>query len=503
MGWFDGLKRAVGAKKGGLSVPPLYYPSSDVSPDMVSTQADYPGGQSTGQSPIGGFLGNMSPETLAAPSSLERNGDSAVGTIARSIAAKRAEEARMQAQAQKAQAWDALVTAAKRTQQADPSLLAPTEPKKLTDSQTMIPAGIGVLATLLGARPQYVMPALQNVYGAFQGQNREAAQRQDLANQAKYRQQQGTAQTEYDLAKLGYQGALSDAEIAARNEGDVLQEEVKGQNALDLQRAKDKAAVDRFERELAALPEKKAAEYRGAYEAAIGFGYTPEQAASHAMSKLYQARASGELDVEKAADLKGTRDARIAKMKSATGLDDAQAEHWAKRTENYDEESAIKMALLGLNIEKARIALPGIARDNSPEKSEYDGVKEEYSRVERELDRWSKQLKEANSALNDPIKGSILRSTNPDEFARLTESKREAESAIKAARVKIDTLEKRMSALQKRIVRPQMRPSGGRPAPMGGFVPVDPGYVAPEGKGGMVKFDPSKIKTAADVLKYL
>lgn len=491
MDWLAGLRdRIAGAKSGAASAPSVYYDRPDVQPDYSAAPDGYPQPAPSG-SAMGGMLGGMTQESLSAPSSLERNQGTAVGTMGAQML-RRAQDAKAQAMRQMEESWAGLEDAARKLQSPDTSLLTPTAPRGLTDSEKYIPAGIAALFTALGARPQYVIPSLQNVYGSFTRSNAEDAQRQDAANLAKYRQQSGSAQTGYELAKLRYGSANQSYQGASQTEGDLMDRVLTGENALDLQRQKAQDAAVKFEREMAALPEKAAAKYRGVYEFNKSHGASDEQAMSLAMAEFYKDKSAGDLNVVKGQDIVATRDARIQALKSGAGLKDEQAAYWAKRTENYDDESAIRMAILGITFQRYEDGRPGVIRENSPEKSEYDSAKEEYGRIERDYNRWAAQEKEAKKTASDFMVG-------PEDKARAQEALKEAQDGIKAAKSKMADLDAKLKSLSKRIAQ-KSAPSGKRPASMEGYVPLDPMKADPSLKGKIGAFKP---QTAADVLDLL
>lgn len=377
-----------------------------------------------------------------------------------------------------------------------------TEPDKLNTSQALIPLGIGILARLAGAHGDAVNRAVANAWQGFHNQSVERAKRKDALNAQTFQADQQRLANEADIAGLEYKAQQGDLEAQRELQSKLAVIDAEGKQKADLQRQKDDAAVQKFNRELAALPEKASAKYKGIYQAALSMGQTPEQAAAFAMSEQYKDIASGKLDEERTKDIQLTRDARISKIKASTGVDDARAKLLEKEYENFDDVQAVKLALLKTQIESLGLTIQGKRLDNSPLKGSYELLTQEHSRIEKELGTYQSQVKETEAILRDPEKSFSLdggKVTGPERAAL---QKKHDDAATKVAELtgQLDSIGSRLKDLSEKMNKATVDP----------WAPADPVSGRTPMKGGIPEITPAnaldpkrKVKAAIDVLDEL
>lgn len=314
---------------------------------------------------------------------------------------------------------------------------APAQAAPLNDSEAGIPAVIAALASIdptvreSGSAQNF----LQSMYGGTNARHQREAEAKTLADQQAYFSKSNQLKAETEIARTQYEGEqrAQEAERKFSQEKSLLDQ--KGDQAIELEEAKGAQKLKQLEAELKGLPEKEAARYRGRYNFAVANGSTKEQAAALAMSDLYSDQASGRLRNVQADDIEQTRADRKRKLQSAADVDDAQADLLVKRFENYDEEQAIKLAILSVQLQNLGLSVQ--AKADKPNEDIYNRNKDAFGRAERDLDYWTRQAKDANDILNDYKKSFGL---DDAEKSRLQNQRKEAEEGIKKAKAEIDRI---------------------------------------------------------------
>lgn len=375
---------------------------------------------------------------------------------------------------------------------------APVKPRPLTDSERYIPLVAGALALLGGADPNVVSGAARNVYGGFQDSHeRDAAlESQRLLNEYQASQGRKGASVQGLQERLATERGRESAATEQAGKERLLQ--LEGEQKTALQKQKDEAAKAKFEREMAALPEKERAKYEAVRSFALSNGRTQEEATSFALSKHFEDIASGNLKNTQAEDIVATREGRLnklqaeyAKLNAGARLDDAQADLYVKRYENYDEEQAIKLALLSTQIQSLGLTVKD--KQDKPAGDEYGRLKDDFGRAERDL-KFYTDMRKGTSALDDVVGGATL---TEEAKARMRKDRAEADKGIADAKAEIKRIESEMGSLRKRLSAPLSGPVGKRPASMEGYVPVDPMKADPSLKGKI------KALTVQDVIDLL
>jgi hypothetical protein len=289
--------------------------------------------------------------------------------------------------------WSEIMRAQKEaddlTQQAFALKAQKEKRTKMPGNEALIAGGIAAIARLLGARDQYVMPALQQYMGARQGQF--AQQDEDAA-----------AQRDAQAQSLAQQGQARRSQIETmmrRLAMEQDQTDKQDQRAFDLKKLSITTADDMLRAQTLAgmLP------------------FNQQLAAA----KTNQANATAGLTTEKATDMKATRPARLqalsdasarsqamaAKALSGVGVDKARAAQILKDVEWADEEYSSKIAERSarLDIARERLAVTmrgqDLASQRAAQKQHTASLKALQSPVEKQIAKLENERDKLNGEL--------------------------------------------------------------------------------------------------------
>lgn len=340
---------------------------------------------------------------------------------------------------------------------------------KMPGNEALIAGGIAAIARLLGARDQYVMPALQQYMGARQGQfaqlDEDAAAQRDA--QAQSLAQQGQArrsQIETMMRRLAMEQEQTDKQ---------------DQRAFDLKKLGITTADDMIRAQSLA-------------------GMLPYNQ-QLATAKTNQANAAAGLTTEKATDIKATRPARLqalsdasarsqamaAKALSGVGVDKARAAQILKDVEWADEEYSSKIAERSARVDIAReriaVTMRGqdLASQRAAQKEHTASLKALQSPVEKQIAKLETE--------RDKLNGELARQLAEEDD----------ESAVTTQRLLSINAARHQSAARKLFEINQQIEKAPRDEPAAGaFNPASPFGVAGRqlagaiGRGGSTKVTP-------------
>lgn len=333
--------------------------------------------------------------------------------------------------------------------------------KRMTDSQALIPVGISLLARLGGARDQYIQPALQNYWAGVNHGNEVDAQLQNQNADANFQNQYN--QQRFSISESGDQisrqsqdlSALERALIASQDKGEA--EDRKDQRARDAGEIKKVLDANKG---WPALNDMMIKSYGPDWMARSDANELILQNAPIAMAmtgkdvnRPAQTVSATEENDAQTKRILALIPSDVAYAKARVGLTEANRDAVRQRIAFYPKELEIKAQAAAQGWSRIEVS-----RDALNSRNDQSTRKEYFAALKTQFDILTKQIKELENQEKINSKGGI----SPFTFGSAT---------LQALRAQRDELRDRMN---ENIIAPVLKPTKGRPAPMGGNVPVDP-----------------------------